>query len=270
VLVDERWTDEPGNLALSRAIGDFEFKQNFSLEAEKQIVTADPEFITHKIDSEEEFLVLACDGRSSRRKSSNSSPVGIWDCLSSQQVVDFVRRAVANGDDLSKICEDLMVKCLATDSETGGIGCDNMTVVVVALLNGRTPEEWKAWVKERVDNKGELLRAFRLYHRKAHDQLATTPQSRYQTSLAKLKTLASADLVGGLAGVDLGSRVPEVWPTSPAFLAPRVLRSPTRIRRRAMMTRTICTLSVKRRRRGGRLKLWRMASTRMTRRSKRD
>lgn len=125
-----------GNLALSRAIGDFEFKQNMSLDAEKQIVTADPEIITHKIDSEEEFLVLACDG--------------IWDCLTSQQVVDIVRRAVANGDELGKICEDLMVKCLATDSETGGIGCDNMTVVVVALLNGRTPDEWREWVKERV------------------------------------------------------------------------------------------------------------------------
>lgn len=46
-----------------------------------------------------------------------------------------------------------MVKCLATDSETGGIGCDNMTVVVVALLGGRTVEEWRTWVKERVDNK---------------------------------------------------------------------------------------------------------------------
>lgn len=48
-----------------------------------------------------------------------------------------------------------MTKCLAKDSETGGIGCDNMTVVVVALLGGRTPEEWQAWVKERVDNNGE-------------------------------------------------------------------------------------------------------------------
>ncbi|BEI90186.1 uncharacterized protein CcaverHIS019_0302560 [Cutaneotrichosporon cavernicola] len=128
-----------GNLALSRAIGDFEFKQNFTLPPEQQIVTADPEILVHQIDSEEEFLVLACDG--------------IWDCLSSQQVVDIVRRAVANGDDLGKICEDLMVKCLATDSETGGIGCDNMTVVVVALLGGRTHEEWQAWVKDRVDNK---------------------------------------------------------------------------------------------------------------------
>jgi protein phosphatase 2C family protein 2/3 len=71
-------------------------------------------------------------------------------------VVDFTRRAIANGDDLGKICEDMMVKCLAKESETGGIGCDNMTVVVVALLGGRTKEEWQAWVKERVEKKGEL------------------------------------------------------------------------------------------------------------------
>lgn len=130
-----------GNLALSRAMGDFEFKQNFSLAPEKQIVTVVPEIITHKLDGEEEFLVLACDG--------------IWDCLTSQQVIDFTRRAIANGDPLGKICENMMVKCLAKDSSTGGIGCDNMTVVIVALLNGRTPEEWQAWVKERVEQKSE-------------------------------------------------------------------------------------------------------------------
>jgi protein phosphatase 2C family protein 2/3 len=48
---------------LSRAIGDFEFKQNYGLEPEKQIVTADPDIEVHRIDGEEEFLVLACDGR---------------------------------------------------------------------------------------------------------------------------------------------------------------------------------------------------------------
>ncbi|WVQ71269.1 hypothetical protein IAR50_000795 [Cryptococcus sp. DSM 104548] len=128
-----------GNLALSRAMGDFEFKQNFSLSPEKQIVTVVPEIITHTLDGEEEFLVLACDG--------------IWDCLSSQQVVDFTRRGIAQGKSLGQICEEMMVKCLAKDSSTGGIGCDNMTVVIVALLNGRTPEEWQNWVKERVDNK---------------------------------------------------------------------------------------------------------------------
>lgn len=72
--------------------------------------------------------------------------------MSSQQAVDLTRRAIANGDDVGKIAEDMMKKCLAGEGDTGGIGCDNMTVVIVALLGGRTPEEWQAWVKERVDN----------------------------------------------------------------------------------------------------------------------
>lgn len=73
--------------------------------------------------------------------------------MSSQQVIDFVRRAIANGDDLGKIAENMMTKCLARDSETGGIGCDNMTVVIVALLGDRTPDQWQAWVKDRVEKR---------------------------------------------------------------------------------------------------------------------
>jgi len=51
-----------GNLALSRALGDFEFKQNGTLSAEKQVVTADPDIIFHEKTDEDEFLILACDG----------------------------------------------------------------------------------------------------------------------------------------------------------------------------------------------------------------
>lgn len=51
-----------GNLALSRAIGDFEFKKNQNLPPEKQIITANPDVTIHEIDEEDEFLVLACDG----------------------------------------------------------------------------------------------------------------------------------------------------------------------------------------------------------------
>lgn len=77
---------------------------------------------------------------------------GIWDCLSSQQVVDIVRRLLHNGKELTDICNQVMDICLAPDSNSsGGIGCDNMTVLVVALLNGRTKEEWYVWMKERVE-----------------------------------------------------------------------------------------------------------------------
>lgn len=53
-----------GNLALSRAIGDFEFKKGVDLTPEQQIVTAFPDVVTHDISGDDEFLVIACDGMS--------------------------------------------------------------------------------------------------------------------------------------------------------------------------------------------------------------
>jgi serine/threonine protein phosphatase PrpC len=51
-----------GNLALSRAIGDFEFKKSAELPPEQQIVTAFPDVEIHDISQDDEFLVIACDG----------------------------------------------------------------------------------------------------------------------------------------------------------------------------------------------------------------
>lgn len=52
-----------GNLALSRAIGDFEFKKSVDLSPEQQIVTAFPDVVAHSITDDDEFLVIACDGK---------------------------------------------------------------------------------------------------------------------------------------------------------------------------------------------------------------
>jgi protein phosphatase 2C family protein 2/3 len=52
-----------GNLALSRAIGDFEFKKSAELAPEQQIVTAYPDVTVHDISDDDEFLVVACDGK---------------------------------------------------------------------------------------------------------------------------------------------------------------------------------------------------------------
>ena len=56
-----------GNLALSRAIGDFEFKKSAELSPEQQIVTAYPDVIAHNITDDDEFLVIACDGMLAQR-----------------------------------------------------------------------------------------------------------------------------------------------------------------------------------------------------------
>ncbi|KAI8843604.1 phosphatase 2C-like domain-containing protein [Chytridium lagenaria] len=126
-----------GNLALSRAIGDFEYKQKHDFPAERQIVTADPEIHEHQLSpGEDEFIVVACDG--------------IWDCMTNQRVVDFVRRSVATGRTLSETAEDLMEHCVAQDLDFQTVGADNMTVLIVALINGRSIEEWSEEVRERV------------------------------------------------------------------------------------------------------------------------
>ncbi|KAH6968413.1 phosphatase 2C-like domain-containing protein [Fusarium avenaceum] len=127
-----------GNLALSRAIGDFEFKKSAELSPENQIVTAYPDVEQHDLTDEDEFLVLACDG--------------IWDCQSSQAVVEFVRRGIAAKQELDKICENMMDNCLASNSETGGVGCDNMTMLIIGFLNGKSKDEWYEEIARRVAN----------------------------------------------------------------------------------------------------------------------
>jgi protein phosphatase 2C family protein 2/3 len=65
-------------------------------------------------------------------------------------VVEFVRRGIAAKQDLHKICENMMDNCLASSSETGGVGCDNMTMVIIGLLRGKTKEEWYDTIAKRV------------------------------------------------------------------------------------------------------------------------
>lgn len=133
-----------GNLALSRGIGDFVFKKNDSLPAEEQIVTCYPEVLVHTLDlAKDEFVILACDG--------------IWDCLSSQSCVECVRRGVWERKPLTQICEEIMELCCAPTSDGLGIGCDNMSILVVALLdeaNGETLDQWYERVAAKVDTEG--------------------------------------------------------------------------------------------------------------------
>ena len=73
-----------GNLALSRALGDLVFKKNETKKAEEQIVTAFPDVDIDvdikELTSDHEFIVSACDG--------------IWDVLTNEKVIDFVRNRI--------------------------------------------------------------------------------------------------------------------------------------------------------------------------------
>ena len=83
------------------------------------MITANPEIKTMELTAEDEFLVLACDG--------------VWDILSNQECVDFIKERIEKKE-LSKICEEIFDRCLATDiASSGGLGCDNMTAVILNL-----------------------------------------------------------------------------------------------------------------------------------------
>nr|CAD7445282.1 unnamed protein product [Timema bartmani] len=120
-----------GGLNLSRALGDHAYKQSENLPAEEQMITALPDVRTLMINpDEDEFMILACDG--------------IWNSLSSQEVVDFVRPRIQEGHlKLSQICAELFDHCLAPNTLGDGTGCDNMTAVIVQFLPALSSTETK-------------------------------------------------------------------------------------------------------------------------------
>uniref|UniRef100_A0A0N5BPC4 protein-serine/threonine phosphatase n=1 Tax=Strongyloides papillosus TaxID=174720 RepID=A0A0N5BPC4_STREA len=126
-----------GNLALSRALGDFCYKQAKDLPPSKQIVTVVPEVTVHELNKDFEFLIVACDG--------------IWDVMSNQAAVDFVRAKLADGLPPEEICENMLDHCLSPDSKVEGLGCDNMTLIIVCLLQGDTQEAFIQRVKRPAD-----------------------------------------------------------------------------------------------------------------------
>jgi len=112
-----------GNLNLSRSIGDLKYKQVRQLPMSAQMITAEPDIKQVTLDPEDEFLILACDG--------------IWDCLTNEEAVQYVRERIDTKTPI-QIGTEMLDEIISVDPrETSGIGGDNMTVMVVDLLPGR-------------------------------------------------------------------------------------------------------------------------------------
>ncbi|KAG7397152.1 Protein phosphatase 1A [Phytophthora boehmeriae] len=110
-----------GDLAVSRALGDFSYKARADLRAEQQQVSAEPDIEKQKIDNTEEFLVLACDG--------------IWDVMSNDELCAYVRQLMNNGEsNLELIAEEILDNCLRAGSR------DNMSVVIVKFPGAKIGE----------------------------------------------------------------------------------------------------------------------------------
>lgn len=115
-----------GVLAVSRAFGDAEYKKELGPECWQADLTADPltaePEVTHEpLSPEDEFVILACDG--------------VWDVLTSQQAVNFVRRKLLEHGDVGRASRQLVMKAISVGS------IDNVSAVVVAFT---PPSLWRA------------------------------------------------------------------------------------------------------------------------------
>ena len=91
-----------GNLNLSRALGDLEYKKTSELGVGEQLIIAVPDVKKRELTSDDEFIVLGCDG--------------IWEVKPNQAIVDFVSERIKKGTGLAKIAEELLDTLLAPDT----------------------------------------------------------------------------------------------------------------------------------------------------------
>lgn len=103
-----------GSLAVSRALGDYEYKQVEGKGPCEQLVSPEPEIFVEERDHErDEFMVLACDG--------------VWDVMSNEELCDFIRSRLEISSNLEYVCNLVIDTCLFKGSR------DNMSIVLVTF-----------------------------------------------------------------------------------------------------------------------------------------
>ncbi|KAE8600651.1 hypothetical protein XENTR_v10013348 [Xenopus tropicalis] len=104
-----------GSLAVSRALGDYDYKCVDGKGPTEQLVSPEPEVYEIVRADEDEFIILACDG--------------IWDVMSNEELCEFVKYRLELTDDLEKVCNSVVDTCLHKGSR------DNMSIVLVCFPN---------------------------------------------------------------------------------------------------------------------------------------
>lgn len=102
-----------GNLAVSRSLGDYQYKDRNDIPPQNQKICSAADMTTIQRAADDDFLLLCCDG--------------IWDVMSNQQAVDFVIEHLKAGIPAPQICERMLDHCLMKNSK------DNMSVCVVVM-----------------------------------------------------------------------------------------------------------------------------------------
>ncbi|KAK8797150.1 hypothetical protein WA158_004360 [Blastocystis sp. Blastoise] len=123
-----------GDLAVSRAFGDFSYKQVQGVPATEQWVIAEPDVKIIERNASQRYLLFACDG--------------IWDAIPDiQKCITILDELLASCENPCDALSDLLELCLDWNST------DNMTVVLVLFEGAPKPDPEK--VKARNNRKKE-------------------------------------------------------------------------------------------------------------------
>jgi serine/threonine protein phosphatase PrpC len=88
-----------GSLAVSRALGDYEYKSVEGRGPCEQLVSPEPEiYVRERSLEKDEFVCLACDG--------------IWDVMTNENLKEYIHSRLKVTDDLIKISNDVLDMCL--------------------------------------------------------------------------------------------------------------------------------------------------------------
>lgn len=106
-----------GKLNLTRAFGDFCFKDN-QLKSYDRAVTCMPEIVHLKRTSDIEFIIHATDG--------------IWDCVDVQKFCDLISLLLKEGKQPEEIITNFMNE-IVSKTKVSPIGTDNMTCTIIVF-----------------------------------------------------------------------------------------------------------------------------------------
>ena len=108
-----------GNLNLTRSLGDLKYKDRKHLTPEEQAITANPDVTVFPLSDDIDFIVMGCDG--------------IWEKKSNEEQIDWIQNNNSYKDSKLKqaVIELLHDNLSPSIQETAGIGCDNMTCIII-------------------------------------------------------------------------------------------------------------------------------------------
>ncbi|KAI3381509.1 hypothetical protein SNEBB_009922 [Seison nebaliae] len=118
-----------GSLAVSRALGDFEYKSNNRMAATEQLVSPQPDIYVHERNAVDEYMVLACDG--------------IWDVMTSDEARQYLNHRLQRINEYPNLVNETLDTCLYKGSR------DNMSVIFVAF-DGITKVDAEQVEREKV------------------------------------------------------------------------------------------------------------------------